>query len=192
MNRRQAGEDFHFLHKIVLLGDYGEINEATVYPAARISHRVPFGTGAALKRWEEGDKELYSAYALRTFETLQPLFRDPGFFFTTGQDGWSDLFKKLDPLLQAYIKTSETMEKLNELKKNCADAGTFIKRFYHLVNAFWIIRYLNLCEMSENGTGSLTEEALRLLSELKIEAPHKISIRELLEIYRKLDLSGSL
>ena len=42
MNRRQAGEDFHFLHKIVLLGDYGHINEATVYPAARTSPPGPF------------------------------------------------------------------------------------------------------------------------------------------------------
>ena len=54
MNRRQAGEDFHFLHKIVLLGDYGHITEATVYPAARISHRVPFGTGSGIEKMGRG------------------------------------------------------------------------------------------------------------------------------------------
>lgn len=191
MNRRQAGEDFHFLHKIVLLGDYGLIREATVYPAARISHRVPFGTGAALKKWVAGDRELCSVYALRTFETLQQLFHDPGFFFTTEKAGWRDFFSKLDPLLQNYITATGTEERLNELKNNCSDAATFIKRFYHLVNAFWIIQYLNLCETSEGGKGGQKEEAIRLLDVLKIETSGEMGTRELLEIYRKLDLTCS-
>jgi len=191
MNRRQAGEDFHFLHKVVLLGDYGMIREATVYPAARISHRVPFGTGAALKKWEEGDKELNTVYALRTFETLRPLFRNPGFFFTTERDAWSDLFSILDPLLQDYITTTGTPERINELKINCSDAGTFIKRFYHLVNAFWIIQYLNQCESHKGGKGSLIEEAIHLLAILKMETPGKMSTRELLEIFRELDLTST-
>ncbi len=189
MNRRQAGEDFHFLHKIVLLGDYGVIREATVYPAARISHRVPFGTGAALKKWEEGDKELYSVYTLRTFETLQPLFCDPGYFFSTQWNEWRDFFGRLDPRLQDYITTTGTPERLNELKNNCSDISTFMKRFYHLVNAFWIIQYLNQCETSEGGKGSLIEESVNLLAALKVETSGEMSPRKLLEIFRKLDLT---
>lgn len=187
MNRRQAGEDFHFLHKIVQLGDYGVIRDATVYPAARISHRVPFGTGAALKKWEEGDKELYSVYALSAFETLQPFFRDPGYFYSTGIDDWKDLFGRLDPLLQKYLSEGGTADRLNELKNNCSDVSTFIKRFYHLVNAFWIIRYLNLYETSEGGKGVLLEETMSLLAALKVETHGKMSPREVLEIYRELD-----
>ncbi|HWR99368.1 MAG TPA: hypothetical protein VN249_02075, partial [Prolixibacteraceae bacterium] len=184
MNRRQAGEDFHFLHKIVQLGDYGMIRDATVYPAARISHRVPFGTGAALKKWEEGDRELHSAYALSAFETLRPLFRDPGFFFTTGKDAWTDFFSQLDPMLHHYIISGGIPEKLDELRNNCSDNSTFVKRFYHLVSAFWIIRYLNLYETTAGGKGNLTEEAIRLLEALKAETPGKKDTRELLEIFR--------
>ena len=187
MNRRKAGEDFHFLHKMVLLGDYGIITDATVYPAARVSHRVPFGTGAALKRWEEGDPELYSAYSLKIFETLQPLFIDPGFFFTTEQGIWEKRIGKFDPLLQNYLTSTDTLTRLVELKKNCADLRTFCKRFYHLVNAFWIIQYLNNCEKTEGGTANLVYEAYRLLKILQPTTPGKLSVREMLEGYRRMD-----
>ncbi len=187
MNRRQAGEDFHFLHKIVLLGDYGHITEATVYPAARISHRVPFGTGAALKKWEEGDPELYSAYALKTFDTLRPLFSNPEFFYIDDREKWEDRIGQFDLLLRNYLFQTGTLNRLIELKNNCADIKTFVKRFYHLVNAFWIIQYLNLCETTEGGKGNLLKEATTLLTKINIETTEKISARELLEIYRQLD-----
>ncbi len=187
MNRRQAGEDFHFLHKIVLLGDYGHITEATVYPAARISHRVPFGTGAALKKWEEGDQELHSAYSFTIFKTLRPLFRDPGFFYTCDRNEWEGRIGQFYPLLHNHLTQTGTLDRLAELKNNCADIKTFVKRFYHLVNAFWIIQYLNLCEAGEGGKGELVEEAKKLLEELGEESGGEITVRELLAIFRQLD-----
>jgi hypothetical protein len=190
MNRRQAGEDFHFLHKIVLLGAYGHITDATVYPAARISHRVPFGTGAALKKWEEGDQELHSAYAFAIFTTLRPLFTDPAFFYTVDRNEWESRISQFYPLLHNYILQTGTLDRLVQLKNNCADCKTFSKRFYHLVNAFWMIQYLNLCEPSEGGKGNLEEEAKKLLIELNIAPTGEINARELLEIYRQLDRNG--
>jgi hypothetical protein len=187
MNRRKAGEDFHFLHKIVLLGDYGHITNATVYPAARTSHRVPFGTGAALKKWEEGDPELYSAYTLRSFESLRPLFSDPAFFYKANHEAWESRISQLDPHLYHYLMQTDTLDRLQELKKNCADENSYVKRFYHLVNAFRIIQYLNLCETIPGGKGDLVEESTKLLTELGIKTSGEISARELLEIYRKID-----
>jgi hypothetical protein len=48
MNRRQAGEDFYFLHKFIQLDHFGEITSTKVIPSPRPSHRVPFGTGRAV------------------------------------------------------------------------------------------------------------------------------------------------
>jgi len=47
MNTKKAGEDFYFLQKAMPFG-FGELNETCVYPEARISLRVPFGTGRAM------------------------------------------------------------------------------------------------------------------------------------------------
>lgn len=189
MNRRQAGEDFHFLHKIVLLGNYGKVTDATVFPSCRISHRVPFGTGAALKKWEEGEQALYSTYSLQVFSTLQPLLSDPAFFFTENRETWGERIQQFDPRLQNYIAETATANRLNELKGNCAEIRIFTKRFYHEISAFWIIRYLNHCEETIGGKGNLEEEATKLLSELKFEIPQANSARELLGIYRRIDNS---
>ncbi|MEI7829200.1 MAG: glycosyltransferase family A protein [Prolixibacteraceae bacterium] len=189
MNRRQAGEDFHFLHKIVLLGNYGFVHNSTVFPAARVSHRVPFGTGAALKRWEEGDQELFSAYALKSFTSLRPLLIDPGYFYVADKETWKDMYDQFDPFLKSYFSQTGTADRLNELKHNCSDVKTFAKRFYHLINAFWIIQYLNLCESEPEGKGILVEEATKLLKEIGTTSSVSKIPRELLEIFRQLDLS---
>jgi hypothetical protein len=187
MNRRQAGEDFHFLHKMVLLGNYGQIGEATVSPSSRISHRVPFGTGAALKRWEAGDQELKTTYSLELFRTLQPLMSDPLFFFNCDEQNWNAGMDHFDPRLQHYIAVSKTTERLKELKKNCGDAKSYTRRFYHELSAFWIIQYLNQNEESIGGKGNLEAEATKLLLAQGIEIPRVTSPRELLGIYRGID-----
>ena len=51
MNKRKAGEDFYFLHKIIPLGEFREINNTCVIPSPRESDRVPFGTGAAIGKY---------------------------------------------------------------------------------------------------------------------------------------------
>lgn len=67
MNRRNAGEDFYFLQQLRKTGPVDAIHGARVYPSPRLSHRVPFGTGAALRlqqqsphlRWERFHPEYY-------------------------------------------------------------------------------------------------------------------------------------
>ncbi len=59
----QAGEDFYLMHKIIRQGNYGEVVEAVVYPEARVSLRVPYGTGPALAK-----QELEKYYSLESYE----------------------------------------------------------------------------------------------------------------------------
>jgi hypothetical protein len=54
MAPRQAGEDFYFINKIAMHGNVGEINDTTIFPSSRISDRVPFGTGDALGKMQNG------------------------------------------------------------------------------------------------------------------------------------------
>ena len=50
MNKRKAGEDFYFLHRVMPTGNFIDIADTTIYPSARISDRVPFGTGKAMEK----------------------------------------------------------------------------------------------------------------------------------------------
>ena len=72
MNKRQAGEDFYFLHKIIPLGHFGEINTTRVIPSPRPSDRVPFGTGRAVRDYLATHK--FETYPLEAFRDLKQFF----------------------------------------------------------------------------------------------------------------------
>lgn len=71
MNRRAAGEDFYFLNKIAKVCKIDYIKETCVYPSARASTRVPFGTGKRIQRFLSGayEKE-YCLYDPNVFSIL--------------------------------------------------------------------------------------------------------------------------
>ena len=187
MNRRKAGEDFYFLHKLVLLGHYGNINTTTVFPAARESDRVPFGTGAAMKKWSEGSSELNYTYSMEAFSNLKPLFADPTHLLNMNSDDIADFLRNLHPSLQVYLKKSRTVEELLELKGNCSNAKVFEKRFFHLLNAFWILKYLNFANETYLHRADLRSEPVILLQLIGIQVENNIPIENLLEIFRNLD-----
>jgi hypothetical protein len=67
MTPKMSGEDFYFLQKIVKTGRLLHWNAEIVYPAARLSDRVYFGTGPALIKGIEGDWSSYPVYDQRLF-----------------------------------------------------------------------------------------------------------------------------
>jgi glycosyltransferase involved in cell wall biosynthesis len=187
MNRRKAGEDFYFLHKLVLLGDYGNISSTTVFPASRPSDRVPFGTGAALKKWLEGSSELNYTYSLDIIGYLKPLFAAPGLFWAMKTDEIGMVFNHFHSSLQSFCQNSGAIDELLALKDNCSNAKIFEKRFSHLFNAFWILKYLNSAHESSFIRTDLQAEALRLLQHLGIQSGTDTTPENLLGIYRDLD-----
>lgn len=50
MRPRTAGEDFYFLQALAKCAPIGRVETPLVFPAARLSTRVPFGTGPALEK----------------------------------------------------------------------------------------------------------------------------------------------
>ena len=55
MRLRQAGEDFYFLQAVSKIAPVTELTEKLVHPSARLSHRVPFGTGRAVEQLLNGE-----------------------------------------------------------------------------------------------------------------------------------------
>jgi hypothetical protein len=137
MNKRQAGEDFYFLHKFIKTGYFREINTTTVYPSSRFSDRVPFGTGQSVRKLAEGEPQMttynpLSYLGLRSF-----------------MDHLDKLYVTDDPRAIPLEKTLLTFlgdqwpAKLTELKKNTSDFVSFKKRFFQWFDAFMLIKYLH-------------------------------------------------
>jgi len=187
MNRRKAGEDFYFLHKLVLLGQYGNITSTTVFPSPRQSDRVPFGTGAAIKKWNEGSPELNFTYSLEVFSHLKPLFSLASRFWQMDATEISSSFGNLHPSLQSFCEEANTVDEILGLKANCSNAKVFEKRFFHILNAFWILKYLNFAHGNSIPRASLETEPVRLLQNIGIQLEGELSIENILEIFRNLD-----
>ncbi|NQZ21998.1 MAG: hypothetical protein HRT53_08065 [Colwellia sp.] len=71
--KRSAGEDFYLLNKLAKLGDVEFIEEVTVKLDARVSLRVPFGTGPAVQKIIElqANKQDYCYYHPEIFQQLK-------------------------------------------------------------------------------------------------------------------------
>lgn len=143
MNRRQAGEDFYFLQNLVQIGNVGEITSTKVYPSARLSDRVPFGTGNAMKKWLNGEEDLTKAYNFNAFKDLKAFFDLNETLFKVDENRFKKLIQNLhEPVLQ-FILEDNFWSELNDLNQNCSTLKSFQTRFYHAFNAFKIMKFLN-------------------------------------------------
>ncbi len=143
MNRRQAGEDFYFLQNLVQQGVIGEISTTKVYPSARLSDRVPFGTGPILQKWMNGKEDLTETYNLQAFIDLKELFDVKERFFKTDETEFNKIIADLPKTVRHFLTHDNFWSELDDLNKNCSTLKTFKNRFFQKFNAFKILKYLN-------------------------------------------------
>jgi len=74
MRRKQAGEDFYFLQALAKCGPVERHPDVVVRPAARVSARVPFGTGRSLGAFTGGAED-YLAYHPESYRVLDAWLR---------------------------------------------------------------------------------------------------------------------
>ena len=143
MGKQQSGEDFYFLQKVFPLGRTRFIDTTCVYPAARLSDRIPFGTGPALaKMLESGETEKYT-YQLEAFRELKNLFDKIEDFRQATNSEVSDLIQDLPSHLLRFLEANDFDEKVREIKLHTSSPESFRKRFFAYFTAFRILKYLN-------------------------------------------------
>jgi glycosyltransferase involved in cell wall biosynthesis len=143
MNRRQAGEEFYFLQNLVQIGAVGEITGTTVHPSARLSDRVPFGTGPVLQKWMSGSEDLTQTYNFQAFSDLKEFFRLRDYLFKTTEKNFLLLLEKLPSAIKEFLKEDKFWIEIQDLNANCSVLAAFQKRFFQKFNAFKILKYLN-------------------------------------------------
>ena len=143
MTRRKAGEDFYFLQTLTQVGHVGEINSTTVHPSARVSERVPFGTGPVMKKWMEGSPDLLYTFNLEAFSDLKTLFAHRKAFYKPTPEVFENLFKQLPEAISAFIQNENLGSRFYELSANCSTEEIFGHRFFQIFNAFKVLRFLH-------------------------------------------------
>lgn len=165
MNRRQAGEDFYFLNKLTSLGQIVEISDAYVYPSARVSDRVPFGTGAAMSKWMNAQGDLTMTYNFAAFLDLKKLFDQVNLFYRMEEVEYQKIKSLLPESILEYFKAIHFDEKIIEINKYSSTQAAFKKRFFQFFDAFLIMRFLNISHQDYYQRQNL-QEAISQLQEV--------------------------
>lgn len=148
MGRQQGGEDFYFLQKVFALENTEYLNDVFVYPMARFSDRIPFGTGPALQKiMDETDGKL-KTYSFKSFVALKELFDLQKSFFKRDSDFIRQKIASLHPAIVQFAEESDVLFEIEDSNRNSATFTTFQKRFFHHFNAFKIIKYLNFAHQT--------------------------------------------
>lgn len=158
MNKRKAGEDFYFLHKIIKLGNFTNLKDTTVYPSARTSDRVPFGTGKAINDFlQQENQDVYLTYDFKVFQVLKKLVEDSEKVYK------QDNYESADECLNTYLKQISFQSSISEIKNNTVGFDSFKKRFFQYFDAFKVLKYVHHARDNFYPNQEIKEEVNKLL-----------------------------
>ncbi len=187
MNRKQAGEDFYFLHKIFPLGNCYEINTTCVYPSSRPSDRVPFGTGPMVKSIVESKNEEFLTYNLDSFIELKSFLSNVNQLFRIDDHGLDQLLNNLPKCISEFLIENEISSSINEINLNSSNIKTFTKRFFNWFDAFKVLKFLNFAHENHYEKQALMNESEKLLQLISDKVVNEKNYKSYLEIFRSLE-----
>ncbi|HLN21397.1 MAG TPA: glycosyltransferase family A protein [Bacteroidales bacterium] len=183
MNRKQAGEDFYFIQKLVVYGGYFNLVKTTVHPSSRISYRVPFGTGATMEKLSKEQGTRFMTYNIKAFIMLKSLFDNVDILPGKSAYEIMNIYRELPDGIRTFIREEEFKLKISEICNNTGSINSFRKRYFTWFNMFKIVRFMNHLHngyLEKKPVAESAKELLALTGEINIPG----STEELLEYFR--------
>jgi glycosyltransferase involved in cell wall biosynthesis len=145
MNRREAGEDFYFLNKLAKTGAINYVKETCVYPSARSSTRVPFGTGKSIQKFLSGiDKEeFYSLYDVRIFTILRNWLKLMNECMMADEDEILTKAGEIHAVLKDFLKVSDFAVIWSKIRRNSKDEKIRARQFSDWFDGFKNLKLIN-------------------------------------------------
>ncbi len=162
MNKRKAGEDFYFLHKYSVLSQLAELRPLLVYPSSRISDRVPFGTGKAVRDIINSKSQhmSYNPKGIASYCDFYNLLCDSWPLIEGGRS-WKSLTNSI--ALTSYLMQVNFEEALIENIKNSTTAKVFASRMGRFLNPFRLMKFLHAASETEFPEIPVLDSAKQLL-----------------------------
>ncbi len=186
MNRKQAGEDFYFLQKIIPLGKFNELNTTRVIPSPRISTRVPFGTGMAIKNIIDNNKGLY-VYNFEVFNELKLFFAQKNNLFKISQNEYNLFLNKQTTGISKFLILNNFWNSLIKINNNSPNINTFEKRFFQWFNAFRLIKFINFAHEHIYKKITIEKATNKLLKATKYKYNESENTKQLLCLLRNIE-----
>ena len=174
---KQGGEDFYFLHKLAPMTSIGEVKKTLVFPAPRLSDRVPFGTGPSVKNIIENNH--YYVYNFELFTVLKRFFDALQQLANAEKVDLSIIPKEII----SFVGKEKLSTIIDECRKNAKPGKNLAKRLFSKFDAFFIVKFLNSFDAeSDYPPMDVLEAAALLLKHYKI-----IEIDDIYSTMLKLD-----
>ena len=157
----KSGEDFYLMQKMRKMAIVGLYNDECVYPAARYSSRVAFGTGPAMMKGSQGDWDSYPIFAQSCFESIAESYSLLPQLFQ--QDVNTDFLK----FLQEGAKSEVSL--WQNIRQNVKDHPHFIQAFHEKADGLRILQFVR-----RQHKNTQTEEAPTLYENLSSWIPENI------------------
>ncbi|SHM74303.1 hypothetical protein SAMN04488057_103166 [Cyclobacterium lianum] len=180
MNRRKAGEDFYFMHKLLPVSNFIYL-PARVYPSCRISDRVPFGTGRAQLEFTARINSEKLTYDPRIYQCLKSFFNQVPQLYDAGPHSGG-----LSVVLSDVLQEINFDQRILELRKQSSSEENFIKRFWQWMDGFMVLKlthYLRDRHFTSIPVLKAAPELLRLFGETSLTK----DLPDLLDVFRDLD-----
>jgi hypothetical protein len=146
MNRRKAGEDFYFLQKLAKTDGLEAITATTVYPQARVSARVPFGTGRSMARLLAGDKAGVLFYPVTAFQILATWLQSVEDKIMAAPEDLLVGAERISPALVGYLTGLDALKAWSRIQKTHANRTRRLAAFHGWFDGFRTLRLIHhLC-----------------------------------------------
>ncbi|MBR0078602.1 MAG: glycosyltransferase [Bacteroidales bacterium] len=136
----KSGEDFYLVQKLTKMGPVSSWNPESVYPAARFSDRVFFGTGPAMSKAASGDLSSYPIYHHSLFAKVAATYS------LTDELYHHDLHSEFLDFLQQQFKQSDLW---STIRNNVKDSNQFRRAFHEKADGLRILQFLKQKQKAE-------------------------------------------
>ncbi len=145
MKIRKGGEDFYFLQALRKTASIAGIKKILVHPSGRLSDRVPFGTGPALKKIMAGEKII--SHNPMVFTSLGKLLSSSKNLCENRNPDITVWLECLEEEAMEFLLRNNFPEQWPKIARNCPDsAGKRIEAFHRWFDAFRTLKFIHFCE----------------------------------------------
>ena len=130
MNQRGAGEDFYFLQQMAKTGGISQVKGTVVYPSARTSHRVPFGTGRSMTDLLSRKAGAVLFYRVECFQILADWLALVGQEFNLEGGKIQEKTLKISSNLYEFMKENKFGNIWEKLQRNFRSSQSLLKGFH--------------------------------------------------------------
>lgn len=185
MNKRQAGEDFWFMRKILPAGGFFHNNISGVFASARVSTRVPFGTGRSVLEIISSTGETMDLPDITAFDDLKKLWDGAYSLYKKDSREIGHFYEQLPYNIKEFTATEKFIGSVLNVSANTASPASFARRYFITFDLLYGIRYLNCFTAEKKNNIDFIEACVALAQKAGFtELTTTTSLSSVLSFYR--------